>query len=37
MDIRTHLVEATKTKEEGGSGIAEAFWEWNEKQVQSYL
>ena len=37
MKIRKDLYEATKTQEEGGSGIAKAFWEWTEDQVKSYL
>ncbi|RYP83763.1 hypothetical protein DL769_001295 [Monosporascus sp. CRB-8-3] len=37
MRSRKDLQEATKTKAEGGSGIAKEFWEWNEKQVEPYL
>jgi retinol dehydrogenase-12 len=37
MDIRKDLIEASKTKAEGGSGVAEAFWEWSEEQVKPYL
>jgi retinol dehydrogenase-12 len=37
MRARKDLQEATKTKSEGGSGIGKEFWDWNEKQVQSYL
>ncbi|CAI6340537.1 unnamed protein product [Periconia digitata] len=37
MKIRKDLYEATKTQEEGGSGIAKSFWEWTEEQVKSYL
>ena len=36
MHIRKDLVDASKTKEEGGTGIAERFWEWTEKQVKPY-
>ncbi|KAH8895488.1 NAD(P)-binding protein [Thozetella sp. PMI_491] len=35
--IRKDLLAATKTKAEGGSGIAEKFWEWTEDQVRPYL
>lgn len=35
--IRADLVEATKTKTEGGSGVGKAFWEWNEEQVKQFL
>ncbi|KAI0412979.1 hypothetical protein F5X98DRAFT_353387 [Xylaria grammica] len=37
MHPRKDLKEATKTKEEGGSGIAQEFWEWNEQQVRPFL
>jgi len=37
MKIRSDLVEASKSKAEGGTGIAEQFWDWNEEQVKSYL
>ncbi|KAI0977226.1 hypothetical protein F4678DRAFT_412208 [Xylaria arbuscula] len=37
MSIRKDLKEATKTKAEGGSGIAKEFWEWTEEQVRPYL
>ncbi|KAI0966402.1 hypothetical protein F4678DRAFT_293173 [Xylaria arbuscula] len=36
MDIRQDLDQGTRTKEEGGTGIAKQFWEWNDKQVQPY-
>ncbi|TLD16914.1 uncharacterized protein PgNI_02332 [Pyricularia grisea] len=35
--IREDLQKATKSESEGGSGIAQKFWEWTEKQVQQYL
>ncbi|TLS30649.1 hypothetical protein PpBr36_02758 [Pyricularia pennisetigena] len=35
--IRDDLEKATKPESEGGSGIAQKFWEWTEKQVQQYL
>lgn len=37
MRIRRDLQEATRPKEEGGSGVAKGFWEWNERQVERYL
>ncbi|KAI1135654.1 putative short-chain dehydrogenase [Hypoxylon sp. FL0543] len=35
--IRKDLVEGTKTKEEGGTGAAEKFWEWTEEQIKPYV
>jgi len=35
--IRKDITAATKTEAEGGTGIAQKFWEWNEEQVKSYL
>ncbi|KAE9365733.1 NAD(P)-binding protein [Stipitochalara longipes BDJ] len=37
MKIRGDLVEASKAKTDGGTGIARSFWEWNEEQVKPYL
>ncbi|KAI1098851.1 putative short-chain dehydrogenase [Jackrogersella minutella] len=37
LPIRKDLTEATKTKEEGGNGTADKFWEWTEEQVKSYV
>jgi retinol dehydrogenase 12 len=37
MDIRKDLLEASKTVTEGGTGLAQKFWEWNEKQIMPYL
>lgn len=34
---RKDLVEASKGTAEGGTGNAQAFWEWNEEQVRSFL
>lgn len=34
---RKDLMEASKGTSEGGTGNAQAFWEWNEEQVRSYL
>lgn len=33
---RKDLVLATKTREEGGSGVASDFWEWCEKETKEY-
>ena len=35
--LRHDIELAGKTEEEGGSGIAEDFWVWSEKQVREYL
>ena len=35
--LRPDLVAAGKSKEDGGSGIAEEFWVWCEQQVREYL
>ncbi|KAI1320751.1 hypothetical protein F5Y16DRAFT_389574 [Xylariaceae sp. FL0255] len=37
MGIRKDLLQASKTKAEGGSGIAADFWDWSEEQVRPYL
>jgi NAD(P)-dependent dehydrogenase (short-subunit alcohol dehydrogenase family) len=37
MNPRADLLEAKRTKDEGGSGIAREFWEWNEEQIRPYL
>ena len=37
MDIRKDLVGASKTEEEGGTGVAKKFWEWTEGQIKPYL
>ncbi|KAI2623083.1 putative short-chain dehydrogenase [Hypoxylon sp. NC1633] len=37
LPIRRDLVEATKTKEEGGNETAKEFWEWCEEQVKPYV
>jgi retinol dehydrogenase-12 len=37
MNIRKDLVSASKTKAEGGTGLAEKFWQWNDEQIKSYL
>ncbi|KIW31665.1 uncharacterized protein PV07_03277 [Cladophialophora immunda] len=35
--LRADIEEAGKSKADGGSGIAEDFWAWSEKQVIDYL
>ncbi|KAH6673463.1 hypothetical protein B0J14DRAFT_481810 [Halenospora varia] len=37
LPLRKDLVVACKTVAEGGTGIAEKFWEWSEEQVRLYL
>ncbi|KAL7916901.1 short chain dehydrogenase reductase [Trichoderma velutinum] len=34
---RPDLVEGSKSKAEGGTGIAEKFWDWSEEQVKSFM
>lgn len=34
--VSKELLAATKTKAEGGTGIARQFWEWSEEQVKPY-
>ncbi|OTA98395.1 hypothetical protein M426DRAFT_258959 [Hypoxylon sp. CI-4A] len=34
--LRKDIEAATRTEEQGGSGVALAFWEWSEKQVLPY-
>ena len=36
MTLRSDLVAAAKSKEEGGSGIARQFTEWTEKEIGKY-
>jgi retinol dehydrogenase-12 len=35
--LRPDMVKAEKTKEEGGTGEAQRFWEWCEKECKAYL
>ncbi|KAL0938302.1 short-chain dehydrogenase [Colletotrichum truncatum] len=35
--IRDDLVQGSKSREEGGTGLAEDFWKWTEDQVKKYL
>ncbi|KAK7218924.1 hypothetical protein V2G26_006927 [Clonostachys chloroleuca] len=37
MPIRPDIVAASKTEEEGGSGIARKFWQWANDQVEPYV
>ncbi|KAI1167992.1 hypothetical protein F5B18DRAFT_341598 [Nemania serpens] len=37
MQCRKDLQEATRTKAEGGSGIAGEFWDWTEEQIRPFL
>jgi retinol dehydrogenase-12 len=37
MEIRKDLHDASKAVAEGGTGLAQKFWEWNEEQIKSYL
>lgn len=37
MKLRKDLLKASKSESEGGTGIAEKFWEWNEQQVKPYI
>ncbi|KAI8938595.1 hypothetical protein NX059_004469 [Plenodomus lindquistii] len=34
--LRKDLADAVKTKDEGGNGRAQEFWEWSERQVEKY-
>ncbi|KAI1344137.1 hypothetical protein F5Y15DRAFT_410988 [Xylariaceae sp. FL0016] len=36
-NIRKDLLEGSKPESEGGSGIAQKFWEWSEAQTSPYL
>lgn len=35
--LRQDLLDAMKSKEDGGTGQAEAFWEWCQEQVKEFL
>lgn len=35
-EIRKDLVLAQKSEKEGGTGIAEKFWDWCDQQVKTY-
>ncbi|KAI1376884.1 short-chain dehydrogenase [Hypoxylon crocopeplum] len=36
-DIRTDLLQGSRPQSEGGTGIAQKFWEWTEEQVKPYV
>ncbi|KAI1144376.1 short-chain dehydrogenase [Hypoxylon sp. FL0543] len=36
-DIRADVLQGSKPQAEGGTGIAEKFWEWTEEQVKPYM
>ncbi len=36
VGIRKDLEAGSKAEAEGGTGVAEKFWEWSEKQVKSF-
>ncbi|RYP31227.1 hypothetical protein DL767_005856 [Monosporascus sp. MG133] len=35
--IRNDLVVSSKSKADGGTGVAEEFWKWSEEQIKPYL
>ncbi|TEA12742.1 putative oxidoreductase [Colletotrichum sidae] len=35
--IRDDLVQGSKSREDGGTGLAQDFWKWTEEQVAKYL
>ncbi len=35
--LRADLEQASKSEEDGGTGITKKFWEWSEAQVKSYM
>lgn len=35
--IRSDLQRGSKSRAEGGTGIAEDFWEWSEEQIKPYI
>jgi retinol dehydrogenase 12 len=37
LPIRADLLDATRSKQDGGNGHAAAFWEWSEEQVKPYV
>jgi len=36
-NLRQDILDGARSKEEGGTGNAEAFWNWSEEQVRPYL
>jgi retinol dehydrogenase 12 len=37
VSIRADLDAGAKSEAEGGTGIAEKFWEWSEEQIKPYV
>jgi retinol dehydrogenase-12 len=37
MPVIKGLKAGSKSEAEGGTGVAEKFWEWTEEQVKPYL
>jgi retinol dehydrogenase 12 len=37
LPIRKDLLQGSKPESEGGTGVAQKFWEWSEAQVKPYL
>jgi len=37
VPIRVDLQRGAMSETEGGTGIAEKFWAWNEEQIKPYL
>ncbi|VUC36588.1 unnamed protein product [Clonostachys rosea] len=35
--LQQDMLDAAKTKEEGGTGVAKSFWDWSEEQVKLYV
>ncbi|PSN67713.1 putative short-chain dehydrogenase [Corynespora cassiicola Philippines] len=35
--LRQDLIDASKPESEGGTGVAEKWWEWSERQVKPYM
>lgn len=35
--LRQDILDGGRSEEEGGTGNAEAFWNWSEEQVRPYL
>ncbi|TVY83993.1 putative oxidoreductase [Lachnellula suecica] len=37
VPLKADLVESSKSKADGGTGVAAQFWDWSEEQVKPYL
>ena len=35
--LRKDVLAASQPKSEGGTGIAEQFWDWSEEQIKPYV